>query len=245
MKDKSNTACLPPGHRIYAVGDIHGRLDCLKDILQKMRNHMQQHPVADSAVVFLGDYIDRGPHSMEVVDCLLEHSIPAKAVYLMGNHEYVLLLFLKGEFPYKHWLRWGGDATLASYGVAPCLPDADEMEVEEMRAQLEANMPAAHKAFFSQLQLMHEAGDYLFVHAGIRPGVELEKQQMEDLLFIREDFLNEPVSIDKTIIHGHTVFKKPFIREKSIGIDTGAYATGILTALILENNTYEFLHSSL
>lgn len=114
-----------------------------------------------------------------------------------------------------------------------------------MRALLEASIPAAHKAFFEQLQLTYEAGDYLFVHAGIRPGIALERQQMEDLLFIREDFLNEPVSINKTIIHGHTVFKKPFVREKSIGIDTGAYATGVLTALILENDTCKFLHSSL
>lgn len=244
MKNES-TAHLPPGHRIYAVGDIHGCADCLTDLLQKLRAHMRQHPVADNTVVFLGDYIDRGPHSREVVDSLLRHSLPAKTVYLMGNHEYVLLSFLKGEFPYKVWLRWGGEATLTSYGVAPCSPDAVDKEVEEVRAQLEASIPAAHRAFYTQLQLTYESGDYLFVHAGVRPGVELGKQQMEDLLFIREDFLNEPVSIDKTVIHGHTVFKEPFIRDKSIGIDTGAYATGILTALILENNTYEFLHSSL
>lgn len=95
MTNKSNAACLPAGHRIYAVGDVHGRLDCLKDILQKMRDHMRQHPVAHNTVVFLGDYIDRGPHSKEVVDCLLENPLPAGMVYLMGNHEYVLLLFLK------------------------------------------------------------------------------------------------------------------------------------------------------
>lgn len=245
MENKNNIACLPLGHRIYAVGDIHGRVDCLSDLLQKMHNHMRQYPVADNTVVFLGDYVDRGPHSKEVVDCLLEHPLPAKNIYLMGNHEYVLLLFLKGEFPYKVWLRWGGEATLTSYGVVPCSPDAVDEEVGEVRAQLESRISAAHKQFYAQLQLTYEAGDYLFVHAGVRPGLELGKQQMEDLLFIREDFLNEPVSIDKTIIHGHTVFKEPFIRDKSIGIDTGAYATGILTALILENNTYEFLHSSL
>lgn len=228
---------------MYAIGDIHGRLDCLQAIQAKIRQHMFQNPAKDVSVVYLGDYIDRGPSSCEVVDWLIENPLTDNMTYLMGNHEYVLRAFLEKRFPYSAWLRWGGEATIASYNVSPCPADADEWEIDALRTQLHEKIPEKHKLFFYQLKHLHEAGDYVFVHAGLRPEVSIQNQQPEDMLMIREEFFSEPVTVDKTIIHGHTIFKTPYIRDGSIGIDTGAYATGILTAIILENNTYEFLRS--
>lgn len=243
MSDTGQTPGLPAGSRIYAIGDVHGRADCLKQLLQKIHVHMQEYPATHVTLVCLGDYIDRGPDSKGVIEQLLHLPFEAETVFLMGNHEYALLRFLEGDLPYEVWLRCGGGEMMKSYGVTPCAAEAKPEKIEEIRTQLAANLPDSHLDFFRNLRLSYAAGGYVFVHAGIRPGIAMEDQQMEDLLMIRADFLYEPVTIAQTIIHGHTPCNKPLIREKSIGIDTAAYATGVLTSIILEDTTHAFLHT--
>ena len=234
----------PNNRRIYAIGDIHGRLDCLKEIQARIQHHLNKYPVSDSVLVYLGDYIDRGPDSKGVIDRLLQKKITNKTVFLKGNHEYALELFLNDDLSYSTWCRWGAEATLSSYGIVPCLPDASEEEVEQMRQQLKGRVANHKRKFYSKLKMWHEEGDFLFVHAGLRPGVALKDQYPEDLMFIREEFLTQPVTIEKTIVHGHTIFEKPLVRDKSIGIDTGAYKTGKLTAIVLDQKGCRFLVSS-
>lgn len=243
MHKADEQAGLPEGRRIYAIGDIHGRADCLQRIFTRIRQHYDAHPVARATLVFLGDYIDKGPDSRLVVEMLTANPLNMETVFLMGNHEYAFREFLAGHFPYAAWLNYGGDATLLSYGITPCSPDAGADKVETLRQALLACLPPTHAEFFARLSLSYTEGGYVFVHAGLRPGIALENQQAEDLLMIRDDFLCNPVQIKQTVIHGHTPTKKPFIRDKSIGIDTGACQTGTLTAIVLEKTTYAFLHS--
>ena len=154
-------------------------------------------------------------------------------------------MFLSGDLPYTAWCRWGGKATLESYGVTPCSDDASEATVSRVRNRFNKAIPKSHISFFTSLKWIHLEANYLFVHAGIRPGLGVEEQQTEDLIFIREEFLSSPVTIKETVVHGHTIFEKPHVRDKSIGIDTGAYKTGILTALAIDDNGTQFLETTL
>ncbi len=235
-------ACLPPGARIYAVGDIHGRKDCLEKIRERIREHRESHPVESAQIIFLGDYVDRGPGSKEVVQTLLDmQKAEPNVLCLMGNHEWALLRFLDGMLSYDDWYPWGGDTTLESYGIDPVFPEEDHALSEDMRRRFAGVFPIEHETFLRGLPLHHVCGDYIFVHAGLRPHIALQDQVAEDLLTIRKDFLQRPVTIGQTIIHGHTIFEAPHIRERSIGIDTGAYASGRLTAIVLEGSEYQFL----
>lgn len=235
---------LTKGKSIYAIGDIHGRLDCLREMLRLLENQRRHEPADCITIIFLGDYIDRGKDSRAVIETLLKLSLPGNTVFLLGNHEKAMLDFIKGSMPYDVWLHWGGGSTLASYGMKLLAPDAPEKKIRTLRYKFLHAVPPAHLDFLQRLKLYHIEEHYLFVHAGLRPGIPLEKQKEKDLLMIREDFLEHDVSEDKVIIHGHTIFEIPHIREKSIGIDTGAYATGKLTALILEENRQEFISTS-
>jgi serine/threonine protein phosphatase 1 len=230
------------GKRVFAIGDIHGQLDCLKALHRKIQSIINSEPTHRYIIVYLGDYIDRGLQSKDVIDCLISTPLQhAESFFLKGNHEQALLNFLDGSLPYDRWLRWGGDATLRSYGVNLASPAANAETVNAMRQELSQKIPASHHQFLNSLKLMHDEGDYVFVHAGIRPNVPLDKQLPEDLLMIRDDFIGRPLQSEKMIIHGHTIFPQPYIRERSIGIDTGAYTTGILTAISLEDDRYEFI----
>lgn len=239
---------VPQGVRVYAIGDIHGQLDLLEQLHEKIREDLKTKPNASKTkIIYLGDYINRGTQSREIINRLLDKPVEnAHALYLMGNHEFALIQFLSGNMGYAEWLNWGGDQTLLSYDMDVVSPYADIAEIEALRTEFRTRIPTRHYHFLSKLQPYQVEGDYVFVHAGIRPGVPLHEQKLQDLILIRDEFLRNPVTCGKTVIHGHTVFKAPHIRKSrhridSIGIDTGAYNSGKLTAIVLENEGYHFL----
>lgn len=236
----------PPGRRLYAVGDVHGRLDLLDDLLGRIRDDLRAHPVSTAALVFLGDLIDRGPDSNGVIERVRTLSVPGKAAFpgktavLLGNHEEMLLRALAGEPGVAHdWLGFGGDACVESYGLdAASLQAIDERRVAEVLA---AAIPPAHVAFLKGFGDTVGFGDYLMVHAGIRPGVAIEDQAPHDLRWIRQPFLSDSHDHGVMVIHGHTISDGVDQRSNRIGIDTGAYQTGILTAAVVEKSELRFL----
>lgn len=234
---------VPAGERIYVVGDVHGRSDLLARLHHAIRADLHQRPAPHKrTVIYLGDYVDRGPGSFEVIEMLIRAPIEeADSVHLKGNHEDMMLRFIHGEHV-PAWLHNGGDATLASYGVAVGMMSGSSM-MEELRRHLRKALPAAHLAFLESLRLMHVAGDYLFVHAGIRPGVPLDAQRPADLMWIREPFLAKKDICDKCVVHGHTITMVPEVHPHRIGIDTGAFYSGRLTCLVLEADRLGFLQT--
>jgi serine/threonine protein phosphatase 1 len=235
-------AYVPAGEAVYAVGDIHGRADLLDDLLQRIVDDAAAH--ADDRIrrlIFLGDYVDRGSASRGVIEHLLRRPLPGFAiVYLKGNHEQALLDFLDGRSDGQAWLTYGGAETLMSYGVAPMgRPN------ESLRSSLAAALPADHLAFLRACVLHHSAGDYVFVHAGTRPGVALDAQDPLDLMWIRDDFLEASEAIPgKVVVHGHTVRKTPENLAHRINVDTGAFYSGRLTCAVLRSNTRIFLSTT-
>lgn len=226
----------PTGIRLYAIGDIHGRADLLAELLSMIASDADTRGATRNCLIYLGDYVDRGTRSAEVIDLVLDNAPDGfEVVTLKGNHEEMMLRFLEGEIALgRTWMLNGGDATLASYGIEP--PQWFDGDPIFARAQEElcARLPARHREFLGRLILTHEAGDYFFVHAGVRPGVPLAEQLPEDLLWIRDEFLDSNESFGRRIVHGHSITPKPILRHNRIGIDTGAYASGTLTALLLD-----------
>jgi serine/threonine protein phosphatase 1 len=239
-RTKTGWARLPAGLRIYAVGDIHGRLDLLDSVLQRIDGEVAQSAPARVIELFVGDYVDRGLASRAVIDRLIARRRTHELVCLMGNHERYVLEFLDDPTVLESWRRLGGLETLMSYGVRPTVrPDADtqvRLSIEFARA-----LPQEHRAFLSELQPCFACGDYFFAHAGVRPGVALEQQSEDDLLGIRAEFLACEDDFGKIIVHGHTPVMEPEVKANRINIDTGAYATGRLTCLVIEDDTIAFL----
>lgn len=236
-------ARLAPGERVYAVGDIHGRRDLLIAIETLIADDMaRQPPGGETTVVYLGDYVDRGAESRGVLDTLIGlPPAPLRRRFLLGNHDWWLRQFLEGGGPLRTWLQSGGDSTLRSYGVS-AFPRLDQPgSIESARRQLLRRMPPAHARFLSGLLPMYRQGDYLFVHAGIRPGIAIAIQEIHDLAMIREPFLSEPGDLGVVVVHGHSVVENPIVRPNRIAIDTGAYWSGRLTALVLEGDTHRFI----
>jgi serine/threonine protein phosphatase 1 len=231
---------MPEGLRIYAVGDVHGRADLLKQVFLRVDEDLHEHPIAETLHIFLGDYIDRGEDSAAVLDLLIERARTHRMLCLKGNHELFLSEFLENPGVFKHWAQNGGLPTLASYGLTPTI-NADFMEQAELSASLCNAIPKSHSQFFAGLKLCFTCGDFFFVHAGVRPGTPLSRQREEDLLWIRDDFLLHEKPFEKIIVHGHTPVMEPDVRNNRINIDTGAYATGRLTCLRLERDTIEFV----
>lgn len=221
--------------RLYAVGDVHGRADLLQQVFAKIDADLKRSPPSRTCEVFLGDYIDRGPRSREVIDCLIARRQQRQVVCLKGNHETYIGEFLRNPSVLDDWRQYGAMETLLSYGLTPSLA-ADQQEREELARALAKSLPDAHRRFLSGLALSFTCGDFLFVHAGVRPGVSLQEQKEEDLLWIREDFLLCEDDFGKIIIHGHTPVRAPDFRPNRINIDTGAYATGTLTCLVIEGD---------
>lgn len=233
----------PSGKRLYVVGDIHGRLDLLDDLLSRIAEDLRARPIAEGAatIVFLGDLIDRGPDSAGVIERISTlNNVPARALLLLGNHEEILLRVLDGEPGLAYdWLGFGGDACAESYGVsAAAMKAMSEARIAEI---LRAAMPPAHVAFLKEGGDTIRFGDYLLVHAGIRPGVAIEDQQPQDLRWIRQPFLSDANDHGCLVIHGHTVTDGVDRRANRVGIDTGAYRTGILTAAVVEGDTLDFI----
>ena len=231
------------GKRLYAVGDIHGRLDLLNNLLSRIADDLRARPVAAGAatIVFLGDLIDRGPDSAGVIERISTlRDVPARALLLLGNHEEILLRVLDGEPGLAYdWLGFGGDACVESYGLSAAAMKA--MSEERIAEALRAAMPPAHVAFLKEGGDTIRFGDYLLVHAGIRPGVAIEDQQPHDLRWIRQPFLSDEHNHGCLVIHGHTVTDVVDRRTNRVGIDTGAYRSGILTAAVVEGNALDFI----
>ncbi|CAN5153131.1 metallophosphoesterase family protein [soil metagenome] len=242
----AKASAIPPGWVVYAIGDIHGRLDLLRLLVSEIQRDHASHPSgAQGLIVLLGDYIDRGPASSEVLSDILtlEARIGLTVRALKGNHEQAILAFLADPITGSPWLLHGGNETLISYGVA--LPrQANPIELSDARASLAEALPEAHLAFLQGLKTLLAFGDYIFVHAGLRPGVPVQEQSEHDLLWIRDDFLRRPWTGDQVVVHGHTPVEEVEINARRVGVDTGAFATGILTALRLEGASRALLQVS-
>jgi len=224
---------LPDGIRIYAVSDIHGCADQLQDVFAAIDHHLARAGPVRALHVFLGDYIDRGPASRQTIDLLIERGRRHESIFLKGNHEAFLFEVLQDASRLQSWKEYGGFQTLMSYGLAPPIKPDQAEQSELVRALLQC-MPKHHRHFFTNLRTSFFCGDFFFAHAGVRPGVPLRQQREEDLLWIRDEFLQSEEDFGKFIVHGHTPVPKPEIRPNRINIDTGAYATGILTLLTIQ-----------
>ncbi|MBK1663176.1 metallophosphoesterase [Rhodospirillum rubrum] len=235
---------VPLGVRVYAIGDIHGQIDAL--------DHLHDLIVRDAAakassvrrclIVYLGDYVDRGEATPAVLDRLCGPPPSGfERHFLRGNHESAMLDFLGAPAANLGWLEFGGLATLAGYGVRMPGAAGPVARAEGLAKALHACLPPTHRAFLSGLQSHVTLGDYFFVHAGVMPGRPLDRQSEDDLLWIREPFLSSPLWHGKRVVHGHTITEAPVVRPNRIGIDTGAFAGGPLTCLVLENETLRFI----
>lgn len=232
------------GERIYAIGDIHGRYDLLRQLLDRIEEHSRALPPTRSLyVIFIGDLVDRGPQSAEVLAMLYDLQLKTDhVIVLLGNHEEAMLQALDGDMDaLRGWLAVGGKQTLKSFGIEPLRRD------EDPRAYLQrarSVIPREWLAWLRRLPLSVQSGDYYFVHAGIRPGVSLSRQTRSDMLWIREDFLDDTRNHGAVVVHGHSITPETDIRPNRICIDTGAYRTGMLSALYLEGEKQEVLFTT-
>jgi serine/threonine protein phosphatase 1 len=231
---------IAPGTRIYAVGDIHGCAGLLDETLASIDADMDRNRDRRCLTVFLGDYIDRGPDSRRVIDLLIEWRRGREAVCLMGNHEEMMLRFFAEPVLWDRWAPNGGVQTVLSYGLRPAL-HLDEEEAADLADRLAERIPDSHVDFLGSLPFTFENGDVLFVHAGIKPGLPMDQQRPEDLLWIRDEFLSFKGSFGKLVVHGHTAVGTPQVLPNRINIDTGAYATGRLCCLVLDEDSFSFL----
>jgi serine/threonine protein phosphatase 1 len=222
------------GWRAYGVGDIHGRLDLLDQLLDKIHADLDRRGARKVLLVFVGDLIDRGPSSAQVVERLRTYKRSGvRTVFLLGNHEEVLLRILRGDAELiSKWCTFGGAECLRSYGVDP--EKIARMRDDDALVAIRAAIPRDHVKFLESFDDSCRFGDYLFVHAGIRPGIEFDQQRQSDLRWIREPFLFDETDHGFVVVHGHTIRSEVEVRSNRIGIDTGAYRTGVLTALAIE-----------
>ncbi len=236
---------VPDGTAVYAIGDIHGRADLLASMHRRITRDAAGRAARRLVVVYLGDYVDRGPGSANVIDQVLDQ-VPRgfTPVCLRGNHERLMLDFLDDVSCGPQWLRNGGVQTFASYGI-PIKNEANltQDDLLALQASLRERLPARHVDFLKQLKITHVEGGYLFVHAGIRPGVPLADQREEDVIWIRGKFLESTADHGHMVVHGHTIIPRPQFEKNRIGIDTGAYYSGQLTCLVLEGTTQQILQT--
>jgi serine/threonine protein phosphatase 1 len=236
----ANLPTTAKGDYLYAIGDIHGRHDLLLAMLDLIRDHAESH-CRDRPwhIIALGDLIDRGPDSAAVIETLRRLSRRRKATILLGNHEDVMLRVIDGEPGLLgSWLRFGGGATLRSFGVAPPESEADYLRVaQEMRDKI----PESVVDWLRRRPISIRSGDYFFCHAGLRPGLDLNRQRRSDLLWIRDEFLASDEAHGVVVVHGHSISPDVELRHNRIGIDTGAYRTGMLTAAFLAGKQCQIL----
>ncbi|MCK5547194.1 MAG: serine/threonine protein phosphatase [Rhodospirillaceae bacterium] len=246
---------IPDGIRVYAIGDVHGRADLLGRLLKKIASDATNNsgenfgknpgktPInkVKNVLIMLGDLVDRGPDSRGVLE-LLQSGLPKEIakgfeiVMLRGNHEVMMMDFIRGRDDAYDWLGNGGMETLESYDIDP-----HDREIDKLTAQFKQKLPKSHLELLKKMKLRHRIGDYMFVHAGIRPGVALKNQHKDDLVWIRHSFLDSKVDFGFVVVHGHSIRPEPEIRPNRIGIDTGAWMSGCLTALVLEGKARRFI----
>jgi serine/threonine protein phosphatase 1 len=226
--------------RFYVIGDIHGRSDLLDRMAVQISRDFAVNPISDCVTVTLGDYMDRGPDSRGVLDRLARNPFPTDFVALKGNHEALFETFLDDPAVAEHWRRLGGLETLHSYGV-PVSKLMMGANYEQAATALEAAVPDEHFEFLASLKMSIITGKYFLCHAGVRPGIALERQSVEDLLWIRDAFLKSTMDFGSVVVHGHTPRERPEVLPNRINIDTGAFATGRLTCVVLESTEPRFL----
>lgn len=233
-------AAAPEGMRLYAIGDVHGRLDCLARMHALIADDIARGRPADWRIIHLGDYVDRGPQSRQVLDFLIDAGArDPRILALTGNHDEGFLDFLADPLSGDLFIRYGGFETAASYGVV-----LDVLNGEALRAShrdLSAAVPGAHTAFLRALPRCLSFGDFFFCHAGVRPGVALAAQDARDLVWIRREFLDHPGLFDKVVVHGHTPHRAPQVLPNRVNVDTAAFDTGRLTALVVDGRDKRFL----
>jgi serine/threonine protein phosphatase 1 len=235
-----STAPRPEPGRLYVIGDVHGRADLLDRMVGAITNDLAARPAADSLVVTVGDYVDRGPDSRGVIERLRRNPFPTRFIALKGNHELLLEGFLHDPQVAEHWRRFGGLETLQSYGV----PVGDVMRGREYLAAARAlaqAIPEEHFDFLGSLRTSLTVGKYFICHAGVRPGVPLDRQSEEDLLWIREPFLASRADFGRIVVHGHTPTEQPELLPNRINVDTGAFMTGRLTCAAIDADGVRFI----
>lgn len=231
---------IPAGQRVYAVGDIHGRLDLLDMLLAMIERDERARDAAEAQFVFLGDLVDRGPDSAGVIGRLIALSAQRRTRFILGNHEEIFLRVLDGDVEsLRLFVRIGGRETFLSYGIAA--PDFERASYPELLTAIQAAVPQSHIEFLESFEDRIEIGDYVFVHAGMRPGVPMVGQRASDMRWIRNSFLDRDWEFGKMVVHGHSVSDDAVVRPTRIGIDTGAFFSGRLTALGLEKEERWFL----
>lgn len=230
------TGTIPSGQRVYAIGDIHGRLDLLDQALRLIEADDRARGETRTQLILLGDLIDRGPQSAQVVARALElRNASPQSRFLLGNHEEVFLKALHGDQKaLSFFIKIGGRETILSYGISES--DYQAADYPELLALLQAAVPDEHRVFLESFEDLIEIGDYAFVHAGVRPGQPLAAQRPSDLRWIRHEFIEHAAPFSRIIVHGHTITPEVEIRPNRIGIDTGAYASGVLTAMGFEGS---------
>jgi serine/threonine protein phosphatase 1 len=239
-----DTARVPDGIRVYAIGDIHGRNDLLQALLAKIDADDAQRGPADTHIIFLGDLMDRGPDSAGVIETAMAMKAAGKKVrFLMGNHEEVFVRACRKNDPKitRFFLRIGGEATVLSYPITRM--EYMTLDMEQLCERLTTLVPHEHLEFIESFEDQIVIGDYAFVHAGVRPGVPLADQKPSDLRWIREEFVEQRGDLEKVVVYGHTIYDDIEERGSRIGIDTGAYASDKLTALALEGGQRWYLQT--
>lgn len=241
--DRAPIRAIPDDERVYAIGDIHGRLDLLDELLAMIEQDESTRGAADTQLVFLGDLVDRGPDSAGVVERLIGLAAERPTRFILGNHEEVFLRVLDGDVEtLRMFVRIGGRETILSYGIDP--QTYERANYPELLALIQAAVPPAHVAFLEGFEDRVEIGDYAFVHAGMRPGVPIIAQRPSDMRWIRNSFLDRDWEFGKLVVHGHSVSDDVVVRPTRIGIDTGAFFSGRLTALGLHGEDRWFLSTA-
>ena len=241
----SGAPSVPEGERVYAIGDIHGRLDLLDQMLNAISEDRARLPDLQTNIIFLGDLVDRGPDSSGVIERLIDLDRDPRLFtsFILGNHDEVFLKAATGDKKALRFLiRIGGKETIISYGISR--EEYASADLEQLSSMVREAVPAAHVAFLKSFQDYLVKGDYVFVHAGIKPGVDIGSQSPTDLRWIRKEFLETRASHEKIVVHGHSISSRPAVRSNRIGIDTGAFSSGRLTAVVLEGADRRFLEAT-
>jgi serine/threonine protein phosphatase 1 len=228
-------ARVPDGERFYVIGDIHGRLDLFNALIDAIESEEAALPAVKTTVVLLGDLVDRGPESAGVIDRARAWQKTRAVRIIAGNHEEMFLESFEDKEMLRHFIKHGGRETILSYGIKR--KRYNELTIKELQVEMEALVPPKHRKFMSKFEDMIIAGDYVFVHAGINPKRPLAEQRQSDLRWIRDRFLKHAEPFSHVVVHGHTIFDGIEATDNRIGIDTGAFRSGRLTALVLEGET--------
>ena len=228
---------------VYAVGDIHGRLDLLEQLVDRIAEDRATKPHLETcSLIFLGDYVDRGFQSKQVLDYLRALAPDwCEVTCLRGNHEDMMLAFIDDPLDNEGWLHFGGMATLASYDTRPKEDEIGRFDLLKTASLFDDKFPREHRDFITAMPLLHRVGDYIFVHAGLRPGVAVDEQQPGDLTTIRQEFTGSKYDFGVRVVHGHTGVQNPLVLPGRIAVDTIAYATGRLTAAVLQGHRVDFM----